>query len=485
MTTRSSHNHLLTLAGQLVDRLASRIEYGTPIWPAPPSPPSPPGSLILGHMAEGWRHPLELFARCVAEYGPITRLRFGTSSYYLINDPDLVHHVFVENPRNYKKSRNYRGLRNVIGDGLFTSEGDTWRRQRKLAQPAFHRERIFAFAETMSRSTRELLARLSAQPEQPLAWDEEMGELALRIVSRTLFSSEIDADVAAIRESVGFVNEYGGNAYFLPTWMPTPTNRALKRTMAVFDALIYPLIAERQSHANDRGDLLSMLIAAQDEATGERMSARQVRDEALTLIIGGHETTGNVLSWTFYLLSRHPEIERRLREHVVSVLGERDPAAEDVARLGYVTQVIQEAMRLYPPAWVIERETLVADVLSGYKIPAGATVAVSPFVLHRNPIFWDNPEGFDPDRFAPELVRRRSRYVYLPFGSGPRLCIGNTFSMMETVIIVSMIVRDFHLQLVPGHKVEPEPLVTLRPKYGLRMTARPCLHSVQKEESHA
>lgn len=464
-------NRALQLSHSLVERIAARLSYGTSLWEAPtPQPPGPLGSVLLGNMVEGWNHPIELFLRCAEAYGPITRLRFGSSFYYLINEPEMVRHVLVDNYRNYKKSRNYQGFTLFLGDGLFTSEGDYWRKQRKLVQPAFHRERLAGFAETMSASTRELLTDLKDKAEKPIFLDREMARLALRIVCRTLFSAEVDTDEEALREAVDFANEFGESAFFLPTWLPTPKNQKLKKALSIFDQMAYRMINTRRGREGK--DLLSMLMAVKDEATGEGMNDTQLRDEALTLILGGHETTATVLSWVFYLLSLHPQIERRLYQHVVSVLGERDPTAEDASKLSYTTQVIQEAMRLYPPAWVMERETLGEDQLGGYSIPKGATVAVCPYVLHRRPDLWPNPEGFDPERFTPELVKERSRYSYLPFGVGPRHCIGNAFGMMETVIIVSMLVRDFRFELVPGHRVTPEPMTTLRLKGGLRMLPR-------------
>jgi len=471
--TTSLHDRALDLGHRFAGRVASTLAHGTPVLgPLPPAPPGPLGNVVLGNMAEGWSRPLELFSRCMTDHGPIARLRFGASFYYLVNDPDLVRHVFVENARNYKKSRNYRGIKIVLGDGLFTSEGEHWKRQRKLAQPGFHRERLAGFARTMSEATRAAIARLSALAGEPIQLNEEVSRLALGVVCQTLFSADVGAEADAIGRAVSFANEFGESAYFLPTWVPTRKNRELKRALAVFDELVARLVRERRAGAA-KDDLLSMLMAATDADTGERMSEQELRDEALTLIIGGHETTATVLAWTFYLLSLHPDVARRLRAHVVSVLGDRDPTAEDVPKLAYTAQVVQEAMRLYPPAWVIEREAIAADRLAGYEIPPGATLAVCPYALHRHPAHWPNPEGFDPDHFATEAARDRSRYVYLPFGVGPRVCIGNAFAMMETVIIVSMMARALRFDLSPSERVEPEPVMTLRPKGGLRMVVRP------------
>lgn len=464
----------LALARRAVDRVAARVAHGAPLFAEQPAePPGPPGSLVLGHLAELWRDPLALFSRCMTGYGPLVRLRVGLESYYVLNHPDLVQHVFVSNSKNYVRSQRDEDYKLVLGNSLLTSEGEEWRRQRKLTQGAFHRERIAAFADAMIGPTRDLLTQLKECAGKPVLFSDHLNGIALRIVSRTFLLEEVGEHTAAIRQAANVANEFTSSLHLVPTWVPTRRHRELKQALAVFDALIFRMIAARRASGAPKQDLLSLLMAAQDDVTGERMSDRQIRDQVLTFLLGGHETTGSVLSWTFYLLSLHPEIEVRLRAHIQQVLGDRDPTAEDVPRLDYVAQVIQESMRLYPSAWVLERGVVAEDTLAGYRVPAGATVAVCPYTLHRHPDFWDDPEVFDPDRFAAPRVRERSRYVYLPFGTGPRVCIGNTFAMMEMAIIVAMVVREYRLELWPGQKIELEPLVSLRPKGGLRMVPRP------------
>ena len=464
-----------SLLYEIPERVVMWLAHSTPLFaPRAPAPPGPPGSPLLGNFVEGWNRPLELFTRGAEEHGELVRYRFGTTFYYLVNSPELVRRVFVENAKNYTKSRYYRGIKLVLGDGLFTSEGDFWRRQRRLSQPAFHRERLAGFASSMVDSTRDALEDFKRRAGETVDVARAMSRLALRIVGRTLFSAEIADEAGAIQRAVHFANEFGESAFFLPLWVPTLKNRELKRALAVFDDLVARMIADRReatARGEAPGDLLAMLMSVRDEDTGERMSDRQLRDEALTLIIGGHETTATVLDWTFYLLARHPEVAWRLREHVRATLGDRDPSAEDISKLTYTAQVVQESMRLYPPAWVMEREAIGDDTLAGYGIPGRSTVAVCPYVLHRRPDLWPDPERFDPERFTPERVKDRPKHAYLPFGHGPRQCIGHAFAMMETVIIVSMFARELALDLAAGGTVEPEPLTTLRPK-GLRMIPR-------------
>jgi cytochrome P450 len=263
----------------------------------------------------------------------------------------------------------------------------------------------------------------------------------------------------------------------VPPYIPTPGNVRFKRAKKTLDDVVYGLISERRAAAAKSrdfgGDLLGMLMAATEEGSSAGMDDRQLRDEIITMILAGHETTANLLSWTFHLLSKHPEVERRVREEARRVLGDRDPVLEDVRSLEYTKMVIEEALRLYPPAWVFERQAIAPDTLGGYPIEPGAIVALCPYVLHRHPDHWENPEGFDPERFRPERAEKRPRYAYLPFGGGPRTCVGNHFAMMEAQILLAMIVREQRLELEPSHRVVLDPVITLRPKHGIKVRRRP------------
>jgi cytochrome P450 len=451
--------------------------------------PGPKGLPWLGSVLPAWRDPLALFLESRDRYGDVVRFKFGPFDYYLVNDPNVVKHVLVDNPKAYTKSRNYLGLKVVLGEGLLTSEGDHWRRQRKLAQPAFHRDKLAGFANQMSMATRDMLTRWTREDGErtggagAFCIHAEMMRLTFRIVGLTLFSSDVDGDAKdvgqALEVAMHWANEYAESLVRVPPWIPTPANVRFKRAKRTLDDVVFRLIAERRDSARNSGDfgsdLLGMLMAATEDGggAGSGMDDQQLRDEIITMILAGHETTANLLSWTFHLLSKHPEVERRVRDEAQRVLGGRDPVLEDVKALEYTRMVLEEALRLYPPAWVFERQAVIADELGGYPIEPGAIVGLCPYVLHRHPDHWENPEGFDPERFRPERAEKRPRYAYLPFGGGPRTCVGNHFAMMEAQILLSMIVREHRLELEPSHPVVLDPVITLRPKHGIKVRRRP------------
>jgi cytochrome P450 len=469
---------------------ASISATGTATGTASGRAPGPKGLPWFGSVLPAWRDPLSLFLESRQRYGDVVRFKFGPFQYYLVNDPNVVKHVLVDNPKGYTKSRNYLGLKVVLGEGLLTSEGDHWRRQRKLAQPAFHRDKLAGFAAQMTMATRDMLARWSAEgTSESFCIHAEMMRLTFRIVGLTLFSSDVDGDAKdvghALEVAMHWANDYAESMIRVPPFIPTPANVRFKRAKKTLDDVVFRLIAERRAHAQKTGhfggDLLGMLMEATEEpdaaagASGERtgMDDQQLRDEIITMILAGHETTANLLSWTFHLLSKHPDVERRVREEAQRVLGDRDPVLEDVKSLEYTRMVLEEGLRLYPPAWVFERQAIVPDRLGGYDIEPGAIIGLCPYVLHRHPDHWENPEGFDPERFRPERAEKRPRYAYLPFGGGPRTCVGNHFAMMEAQILLAMIVREHRLELEPSHKVELDPVITLRPKHGIVVRRRP------------
>ena len=424
-------------------------------------------------MFEARRDPLDFFQRAAREYGDYVDVRFGPLRYFFLNDPDAVRRVLVDNHRNYPKSRSYEALKLVLGHGLLTSEGDFWRRQRRLAQPAFHKERLASFAKLMVADTTSMLERWrGVGTDTPFDVHEEMMRLTLRIVTRTLFSTDSDADADAVgkaitvahrlhqrvRRRAGSVSRLGS-----PRRRTSGSEKRPRRSIS----WCLRIIDERRRPVDDAGDLLSHPHSAKDEETREQMTDRQLRDEVMTIVMAGHETTANNLTWTFYLLSKHPAVARRLRREVREVLGGRTPAIEDLPRLSYTRMVLEESLRLYPPAWVIERQAIAADEVGGYVVPAGTIVAICPYTLHRHTRYWANPEGFDPERFAASESAPRPKYTYLPFGGGPRLCIGNSFAMMEAQIILAMVAADCSLDLASGFPVELEPSVTLRPESGV------------------
>lgn len=437
--------------------------------------PGPRGLPIVGNAPMLWQDPLGNAVRGHRDFGDVVRLEFGPYRYYLVADVDAIKHVLVDNNKNYVKSRNYQGLKLVLGDGLVTSDGEHWRRQRKLAQPAFLKRRIEAFAAPMVRLAEETAAAWDRRaPAEPVDVHDEMMKLTFRIVGRTLF----EADFGGMTDRVGplidtllhFANDYAESLVRIPTWLPTRKNREFRRALAEVDRMVAELITARQRSGEEREDLLGLLMSSTDEEG--RMSARQLRDEVLTLVMAGHETTANALSWTLYLLSLHPEVDRRLEQELDAVLS-GPPTLEDVPKLAFTERVIRESMRLLPPVWAFERDALEDDVLAGYRIEKGSTVGVATYALHRHPDHWDNPEGFDPDRFLPERSAGRARFAYLPFGGGPRLCIGMGMAMMEAVLVLATLRRRYRFELVPGHRVELDPSVTLRPRHGIRMWCKP------------
>lgn len=447
-----------------------------------PRAPGPRGLPWFGSVFPAWRDPLALFLQSRDRYGDVVRFKFGPFQYYLVNDPEVVKHVLVDNPKGYTKSRNYLGLKVVLGEGLLTSEGEHWRRQRKLAQPAFHRDKLAGFAASMSMATRDMLTRWTKEgAEGAFCIHAEMMRLTFRIVGLTLFSSDVDGDAKdvghALEVAMHWANDYAESMIRIPPYIPTPGNVRFKRAKKTLDDVVFRLIAERRADAAKTGDfggdLLGMLMASTEEGSSSGMDDQQLRDEIITMILAGHETTANLLSWTFSLLSKHPEIERRVREEARRVLGDRDPVLEDVKSLEYTKMVIEEALRLYPPAWVFERQAIAPDTLGGYAIEPGAIIGLCPYVLHRHPDHWENPEGFDPERFRPERAEKRPRYAYLPFGGGPRTCVGNHFAMMEAQILLAMIVREQRLELDASHPVVLDPVITLRPKHGIKVRRRP------------
>lgn len=435
----------------------------------------PRGFPLLGHLPHVWRDPLPLFIDGMRRYGDVVRYDFGPYPFLLLNHPDHIRHVLLENARNYPKGPDYEALHLILGQGLLTSEGEVWRRQRRLAQPAFHHQALLGFVDAMSGATEEMLGRWAALPRGAvLDVHEEMMGLTLRIVCQTLFGSEITGDAGAVSkaltEVIRFINARTTALIGLPTWVPTPANLRFRQARELLDRLVYRIIDGRRRSGGVANDLLGLYMAATDESGGGRMSDRQLRDEVMTLVLAGHETTAVALSWTFDLLSRHPEAAARVRAEVREVLGDGPPTLESLERLTYTGWVLQESMRLYPPAWMITRQALADDDIAGHRVARGMILGVSPYVLHRSPAYWHNPEGFDPERFSPEGSRDRPRYAYLPFGGGPRTCIGNAFAMMEAKIILALVSRRTRLALVPGHRAQMEPSITLRPRHGVPVT---------------
>lgn len=441
-------------------------------------PPGPRGNPLWGSMRDFQRDSLA-FIRDVTVYGDVVRYRMATMWWYQINHPDGVRRILQENNRNYPKSSlTHSILKPLIGEGLFTSEGETWLRQRRLMQPSFHRRSITAFGALMSETTLAMLDRWEPKAASGATVDvsAEMTRLALDVVTAALFHAHLGDEPEVIARAIGVLVEEVNYRYQVPFYppmsVPTARNRRLKAARETLDRAVYRIIEERRRDGGGE-DLLSLLMHARDEETGEVMSDRQLRDEVITLLIAGHETTANTLSWSFYLLASHPEAERRLREESEGALGtgaaRRPPSLADLSLLPFARMVLDEAMRLYPPAWITDRQATSEDSVSGHRIPAGTTVVICPYVLHRHPDLWTQPDAFDPYRFSPERSAGRPRYAYFPFGGGPRQCIGRDMALAEAHLILTTVTQRFRLRLAGGAPVVPQPLVTLRPRDGLPM----------------
>lgn len=436
--------------------------------------PGPRGVRLLRTLTALRRDPLASFLEATREYGDLIHFPLLHRSFYLVTHPEHVARVLHENHRNYHKgTRTYAKIRALMGEGLITSDGAVWRRHRRLVQPAFHHQQIASFATIVTGLTAEAITQWRGRTERqaPLDIAQEMMHLTLRIVGRALFGQEVGSDRGSIGAAITVALDHTARraeGIFDPGPLPTPAARRFRRALAQLDELVFQLIAERRRSLKGRSDLLAMLLEARDERTGDRLSDAELRDQVLTLLLAGHETTATALTWTCVLLCAHPQVQDRLRSEV-GKLGERTPEFADLANLPFTRMVLQEAMRLFPPIWIIERRAVGEDVIGGCRIPAGATLALSQYVTHRHPAFWDDPERFDPERFRPERAAGRPRYAYFPFGGGPRACVGAGFAMMEAQLILAMLVQAFRLELVPGQQVAPRPGITLRPRTPIRM----------------
>lgn len=433
--------------------------------------------LPYGAFREFLRDPLGYQLRARERFGDVFRFRIGPLIAHFLYHPDHVRRVLIDHQKNYPRGWHYRLVRHLLGNNLVVSEGEYWRRQRRLAQPAFQRQRLSGYAQVMVDATSRMLARWEqvAAAGEDLDIAAEMTRLALAIAGRTLFSRDPSEEADAVGQAFGVLARYLEQRFnhpctSLPTWVPTGNNRRMKKAARTLNGIVTALIQERRGEGRDHGDLLSMLMQARDEETGEAMTEDQLRSEALTFLVAGHETTATALTWTWFLLASHASIRQRVRTEVASVLQGRLPTIEDVSHLTTTRMVIEESMRLYPPIWALAREAAEEDEIDGYRIPARSTVLVSPFVTHRHPEYWERPEVFDPDRFTAEQVAQRPKSAYFPFLGGPHQCIGNEFAMLEMRLIIAMVLQRFDVELLPGQAIQPKASITLRPSGPIRVT---------------
>ncbi len=446
-----------------------RFKQAGEIAGAPPGPrPRYPGQYIV----EIARNPLAMMIAMNRDYGDIVHWKIGPQHIYLFSHPDLIRDVLVTHQKNFHKSRGLERAKRLLGNGLLTSEGDFHLRQRRLAQPAFHRQRIAAYAGTMA----DYAGRTSARwrDGDTLDMHAEMMRLTLGVVSKTLFDADVDSEAGEIGDALTTAFE-SFNLAMLPFTellekLPLPAVRRFNAARDRLDSTIYRMIAERRGSEVDRGDLLSMLLMATDaEGDGGGMDDTQLRDEALTIFLAGHETTANALTWTWYLLSQHPEVEARMHAEIDSALQGRAPAYEDLAALPYTRMILAESMRLYPPAWAVGRRALQSFDASGFIIPAKSVVLMSQYIMHRDPRYFPDPDQFDPERWTPEAQAARPKFSYFPFGAGTRICIGEQFAWMEGILLIAALAQRWRMRLEPDQLVEVQPLITLRPRHGMRM----------------
>jgi cytochrome P450 len=434
------------------------------------NPPGLRGLSLVGSGVEYLRDPLEFLSRTARKYGDVVQIALPGLPAVMLSHPDDIDHVLRTNHREFRKDVINRQLIDVLGQGLLTSDGDFWRRQRQLAQPAFQTQQLQLHAAAIVESADRLAAGWS--DGQPLDICREMSRLTARVVARTLFNAQVDddgVDVFTALEDVmaRFANPATSVSRLAP-WLPTPSwlryRRATRRLHAIIDRIIH----QRRADGRDPGDLLGRLLAARDEQ-GERMTDRQLRDELITLFLAGHETTSLVLSYSFYLLGLHPAAAERLEAELDAVLGDRPPTAADAARLPFTTCIIRESMRLYPPAWGLAREPLVDCQIGGYDIPRGTQLWLVQWVVHHDARWFDDPYAFRPERWEDDLGERLPRCAYFPFGDGPRTCIGQSFAMLETVLILAVVAQRWRLAPRPGFNLKLSPSITLRPRAGIPM----------------
>jgi cytochrome P450 len=434
-------------------------------------PPGPKGGYFSGSLTHFRRDQLDFYEACAREYGDVVETRMGPYRILLIYHPDAIEELLVTRSRDFVKSPGVRFLRPLLGDGLLLSEGDTWLRQRRLVQPAFHRQRVAGYGDVMSGFAERHVA--DWKNGHVIEVHGEMMALTQAIVGKTLFDADVSDDAHEAGEAARVLAEDFGarlaSLRLIPYWLPTPRNVKSRRAIRRLDGLIHRIIAQRRASLEDRGDLLSMLLHAQDADDGSRMTARQVRDEAMTMFLAGHETTAVALSWTWYLLAQHPGAEAQLADELRDVLGGRAPSVADLPRLKYADMAVTESMRLYPPAYVIGRQATRATEIAGQSIKPRDIFIAPTWTVHRDRRWFEEPEAFRPERWEGDFAQRLPRFAYFPFGGGPRQCIGNSFAQMEAVLVLAAIAQRFRLSLVPGQRITPTPYVTLRPEPGIRM----------------
>lgn len=417
---------------------------------------------------------VDFFVKNQLEYGDIYDANVIRFTLAVITHPDLIKQVLVSNKNNYVKSDNYEVLKLALGNGLLTSEGEFWKKQRRIAQPAFYKESLAGFVQTMETATLQLIEQYKEKPQTNTNINLLFNSLTSDIVANCLFGAELSDQQQKIHHTVNYANEYLTKKiitpFYPPFWFPTPSTLQFKKSRKEIDKIIFGIINQRKERADDTSrDLLAMLMHTKDEETGETMTSQQLRDEVITLFVAGHETTANALTWALYLLTKHPDKLEKLKQEVDKVLDTNPISLTNLRELTYTQQVVDEAMRLYPPAWTVSRKSLASDEIGGYKIPKDTLVSINVFGMHRHPDFWEQPNNFVPERFAPELKKQIPKLAYMPFGAGQRMCIGNNFALMEMKIVLALLVKHLDFKLLNTQPVHYTPLITLKPSETILM----------------
>jgi len=433
----------------------------------PRGPENSTYSILFG---ERKQDPLAFFTRLARDYGDVTGLKLLNFRTLFISHPDDIEDMLVNKARSFEKGRVMKANMRLFGEGLLTSEGDFWLRQRRLAQPAFHRARVAAYGATMVEFAERAMRNWRSGETRDI--HEDMMQITLQVVGKTLFNADLAHDAREVGETLETLLKLAadfGKSILIPLWVPTPRNLRARIGVRRIEKIIYRIIAQKRAEARDTGDLLSMLLAVQDE-DGSRMTDKQLRDETITLFLAGHETTANALSWTIWLLAQNPRAQKKFLDELDGILAGRAPSVEDIPKLIYTSHVLTESMRLYPPAWGMARLAIEPVEVAGYKLAPGNGIACAQWVVHRDPRWFDEPEKFIPERWEDDLAKRLPRFAYFPFGGGPRQCIGNSFALMEATLILATVAQKFRFRIVETHPVKPLASITLRPAQGIRAT---------------
>ena len=441
-------------------------------------PIGPKGLPLLGNLLDIKRDTLNFFVNMSKDYGDIVPYRIGTDRVFLINNPEYIRYVLTINQKNYGKGKFFAKAKPLMGGAMVMSDGDKWLKLRRTALPAIQGKALPQMADPIVDAVDDVIARLRGNVRSGASVDiaPEMTKLAMDVVFRTLFRVNLDYDADrvydALSAALGEVEQRIWSVTPIAEYLPSRRQAAFRRNIKVLDDVVRRVIETRRADPNDYGDLLSVFIRATDDPENTVYTEKQLRDECINFVIVGRDTAAGALIWALYLLSQHPAVERRLRQEVDAVLGGRRPTYDDVEKMPYMRMVLDEAMRLYPPGWTFSRMALEDDRIGDVDIPKGSAVQMCIYAMHRNPRYWDNPEAFDPERFLPERSKGRPQFAYLPFGGGGRVCIGRKLALMEGALVISRLLQSFQFGLVPGQRIEIEPMITLRPKHGLKMTLR-------------